>query len=150
MYGLIPAGLHGENGITPNAPRKIFTAYILPRLLYGMGALILSKTEMANIDITYKNLPKSLFSLRDDITDEAVYFLIVLLPAEVELHVRIFSLFGGITRLEQNHPLLRLVLRQATYPPNKKGLFNQVFSAANKHDIKLRARAESKSTLKYL
>ena len=99
-----------EIGITPNESRKIVIAYILPRLLYGMGALILSKTEMANIDITYKNLPKSLFSLRDDTADEAVYVLIVLLPAEVELHVRIFSLFGGITHLEQNHPLLRLVL----------------------------------------
>ena len=141
LYGLMPAGLHGENGISPNAARKIVISYILPRLLYGLEALTLNKTEVKNLDRAYKNLLKTLLSLRDGTADEAVYFLIGLLPAEAELDVRIFSLFGGITRLDQNHPLLRLALRQASYPLNKKGWFNQVFDTAKKYNIEPVVRA---------
>ena len=50
LYALMPSGLHGENGLSPSVSRKIITAYILPRLLYGLEALTLSKSEMACID----------------------------------------------------------------------------------------------------
>ena len=140
MYELMPSGLHGENGISPNASRKIVIAYILPRLLYGLEALILNKTEIASIDRAYKGLLKPLLSLRDATADEAVYFLYGLLPAEAELDMRILSLYGGITRLDQAHPLLHLALRQATYPPNEKGWFSQVFAIARKYDIEPVAR----------
>ena len=100
LYALMPSGLHGENGLSPSASRKIITAYILPRLLYGLEALTLNKSEMASIDRAYKGLLKPLLSLREATADEAVYFLFGLLPAEAELDVRILSLYGGITRLE--------------------------------------------------
>ena len=135
MYALMPTGMHGENGISPAASRKIVVAYILPRLLYGLEALVLNKTERSAIDRAYKSLLKPLLSLREATADEAVYLLIGLLPAEAELDVRILALFGGITRLEQSHPLLHLALRQATYPTNEKGWFSQVFSTARKYDI---------------
>ena len=131
----MPSGLHGENGLSPVASRKIVVAYILPRLLYGLEALILSKSEMASIDRAYKGLLKPLLSLRVATADEAVYFLFGLLPAEAELDMRILSLYGSITRLDQTHPLLHLALRQATYPSNEKGWFSQVFSTARKYDI---------------
>ena len=80
FYALMPSGLHGENWITPHASRKINTAYILPRLIYGLEAIVVGKSELANLGRAYKRLLKSLLGLRDGIADEAVFMLFGLLP----------------------------------------------------------------------
>ena len=121
----MPSGLHGENGISPHATRKIIVAYILPRLLYGLEALIINKTDIANLDRAYKRLLKSLTALREGTADEVVFILLGLLPAEAELHLRILSLFGSITRLNESHSLCRLALRQAA---NTRGYRTRAFS----------------------
>lgn len=109
---------------------------MLPRLLYGLEALIINKTELVNLERAYKRLLKTLLGLREGTADEAAYMLFGLLPAEAELHLRILSLYGGITRLENNHPLLQLALRQAACPTEKrKGWFGMVFTVARKYLI---------------
>ena len=35
MYCLMPAGLHGENGLDPQTAVYVFQIYVLPVLLYG-------------------------------------------------------------------------------------------------------------------
>ena len=135
-YALMPSGLHGENGISPHASRKILVAYVLPRLLYGLEALIISKTELVNLDRAYKRLLKSLTSLRDGTADAAVYIMMGLLPAEAELHRRILSLYGNITRLKEEHPLRRLGLRQVALPSEKRyGWFGNVCAVAGIYGI---------------
>ena len=135
-YALMPSGLHGENGISPHATRKIIVAYILPRLLYGLEALIINKTDIANLDRAYKRLLKSLTALREGTADEAVFILLGLLPAEAELHLRILSLFGSITRLNESHPLRRLALRQAANIRGKRyGWFEHVLSVARVYSL---------------
>ena len=122
--------------IKMHASRKILVAYVLPRLLYGLEALIISKSEMANLDRAYKRLLKSLTSLRDGTADAAVYIMMGLLPAEAELHRRILSLYGNITRLEEEHPLRRLGLRQVALPSEKRyGWFGNVCAVAGIYGI---------------
>ena len=36
MYSLMPAGLHGENGLDPQTVVHIFQVYVIPVLLYGL------------------------------------------------------------------------------------------------------------------
>ena len=43
---LMPAGLHGENGLDPQTVVHIFQAYILPVLLYGLEVAVLSKENL--------------------------------------------------------------------------------------------------------
>ena len=88
-------------------------------MLQGLEALIINKTEMANLDRAYKRLLKSPTSLRDGIADEAVYILMGLLPAEAEL-INESCPYGSITRLNEEHPLRRLGLRQAAIPSEKR------------------------------
>ena len=85
--------------------------YILPRLLYKLGAVIVSKTEIANLERAYKKSMQSLPDLRE--AEESANMLFGLLPAEAELLLKVLSLFGVITRLDNDHPLRRLALRQA-------------------------------------
>ena len=54
---------------------------------------------------------QSLPDLRE--AEESANMLFGLLPAEAELLLKVLSLFGVITRLDNDHPLRRLALRQA-------------------------------------
>lgn len=64
---------------------------------------MINKTEMTNLDMAYERILKSLSSLREGTPDAAVCILMGLLLAEAELHQRIMSLFGCITRLGIRH-----------------------------------------------
>jgi hypothetical protein len=37
MYALMNTGLHESNRINPSVALRIYEAYVLPKLLYGMG-----------------------------------------------------------------------------------------------------------------
>ena len=134
MYALMPSGLHGEFGLTPHASRKIITSYVLPRLIYGLEALVISRTELSTLERAYKQLLKSLLALREGTADEAVYFLMGLPPVEAELDMRILSIFGNITRLPYDHPLKRIAHRQISLP-GKEGWFKMVIRVAAKYKI---------------
>jgi hypothetical protein len=43
MYALMNTGLHGSNGINPSVALRIYEAYVLPKLLYGMVVLSLNQ-----------------------------------------------------------------------------------------------------------
>ena len=137
MYALMPCGLYGENGLSPHASRKIITSYVLPRLIYGLESLVLSKTELLTLERAYKQLLRTLLTLREGTADEAVYFLIGLPPLEAELDIRILSIFGNITRLCHDHPLRRIALRQISFPSaGKEGWFKMVLRVSDKYNLK--------------
>ena len=56
MYGLMPAGLHGENGLDPQTAVHVFQIYVLPVILYGMEVAVPSKT---NLDILSREIPQN-------------------------------------------------------------------------------------------
>jgi hypothetical protein len=39
-------GLHGSNGINPSVALRIYEAYVLPKLLYGMEVLSLNQKQL--------------------------------------------------------------------------------------------------------
>ena len=117
-YSLIPAGLHGENGLPPPASRKLITTYILPRLLYGLEAVTLLKKDIKMLDVFYKGLLRNIQSLREGVASEAVFLLAGLIPIEGEIHIRILTLFGSISRLEYDAPLRRIAERQIALRQN--------------------------------
>ena len=114
-YSLIPAGLHGENGLPPTASKKFITTYILPRLLYGLEAVTLLKKDLQALDLFYKDLLRNIQSLREGVTTAAIYLLIGLTPAEGELHIQILTLYGAKSRLPTNSPIKRLAEQQLTF-----------------------------------
>ena len=66
----------------------------------------------------------------------AVYLLLDTIPVEALLHKRLLSLFGNITRLECNHPLRQLAMRQLAMKTSKSNSwFAQVARVAEKYEI---------------
>ncbi|CAC5392099.1 unnamed protein product [Mytilus coruscus] len=49
LYTLIPVGLNGQEGLNPITAYKIYQAYVLPRLLYGLEVLSLNATQMSDL-----------------------------------------------------------------------------------------------------
>ena len=114
-YSLIPAGLHGENGLPPTASKKLITTYSLPRLLYGLEAVTLLKTYLQALDLFYKGLLPNIQYLGEGVATEAIYLLIGLIPAEGEGHIPILTLYGAISRLPTNSPIKQLAERKLTF-----------------------------------
>jgi hypothetical protein len=46
MYAPMNTGLHGSNGINPSVALRIYEAYILPKLVYGMEVLSLNQKQL--------------------------------------------------------------------------------------------------------
>jgi hypothetical protein len=46
MYALMNTGLHGSNEKNPSVALRIYEAYVLPKLLYGMEVLSLNHKQL--------------------------------------------------------------------------------------------------------
>ena len=135
LYALIPAGLHGENGLSPFASRKVVVSYVLPRLLYGLEVLVLTKTHIATLERTYCNMLRKLLSLREGTASTAVYLMMGLPPLEAEIHIRVLTTFGSITRMPLCSPMRCLAMRQLSTDAVTTGWFRFVAGVAAKYDI---------------
>jgi len=127
LYSLIPAGLHGATGLSPPASRKLLMLYVLPRMLYGLESLVLTEAQLKMLDQSYLKMLRDGMSLRLGTATEAIYLLMGLYPFRIELHIKVFMLYGAITRLPNDHTLRRLAWRQMTVgSTTKKSWFTYV------------------------
>ncbi len=110
-YALLRAGLHGSNGLNPKASNKIITAYITPKLLYGLEATRLNKGEMEQLEVFCRGILRSVQELTDHLASEAVYLLFGNISLEGQLHICCLTLYGAITRM-RGHTLHSLAMQQ--------------------------------------
>ena len=102
VYSLMGAGLHGENGVDPEAAISLLNTYVLPVLLFGLEVIVPSGKALDILERHYKRLLKQILSLPSTATDPAIYLLSGMLPVKAVLLKRILSLFGNITRLPED------------------------------------------------
>jgi hypothetical protein len=98
MYALMGAGLHGLNGILPNIAYTIYDIYVIPRVLSGMEATLISPKDMAELEKFHRNILRMLQHLPARTPNAAVYLLLGAWPIEAQLDMRYLSLFGSICR----------------------------------------------------
>ena len=137
-YALFGTGLHGRNGLDPVTSMKIVQLYILPRLVHGLDAAVLPRSQIEKLETAYRKLLRMLQSLPESTAAEAVYLLLGALPLEAILHQRIFALFGNITRLDNDNPLKALALRQLALKDDKsKSWFCKIQELATTYHIEI-------------
>ncbi|VDI70276.1 Hypothetical predicted protein [Mytilus galloprovincialis] len=113
LYTLISVGLNGQEGLNPITAYKIYQAYVLPRLLYGLEVLSLNATQMSDLEQFHLKTLRCFQSLPIRTSSAAVYMLIGALPIEAELHKRQLSLLYSILASE-NTKLKNVMERQMT------------------------------------
>ena len=112
LYSLMGVGLHGENGIDPETTISLLRTYVLPILYYGLEILLPTGKILEQLNIHYKKVLKQILSLYINVADPAIYILSGLLPIEAEIHIKVLTFFGNITRSEHTSIEWRLAERQ--------------------------------------
>ena len=49
-YSLMGSGFHGTNGVSPTTALKLYTTYVLPRMLHCLEALVLNTTQTNSLN----------------------------------------------------------------------------------------------------
>ncbi len=111
-YSLFGSGFHGHNGLDAHACLKLCSTYVVSVLVYGLEATSLSQKQYTQIDTFHKDLMRQIQSLPQNTATPAVLLLGGSLPARAILHMRLFSFYGNITRLDRQSSLRRLAERQ--------------------------------------
>ena len=138
-YALIGVGLHGTDGLDPPASLRTIQLYVLPRLLYGLDAVPLNKTQLQMLDGYVRTLFRQIQGLSENTATEAIYLLLGTVPIEATIHTRTLSLLGSIARLPRTHPIWKLALRQLARPDcPKKSWFTYVEDIGNQYGIDVR------------
>jgi hypothetical protein len=142
-YALLGIGLHGYDGLDPAASNKLITTYILPRILHGLDASVLSRKQIHSLDQYYRSLLRQIQGLPENTATEAIYILLHTLPIEAALDKRVLSLFGNISRLGTTNPVYQLMLRQlACKEEDSNSWFAQAVRIGNKYGIDVRQMAQ--------
>lgn len=96
VYALMGAGLYGLNGINPMISIHMIKCFVIPRLLYGIDVVRLSKGDTDKISNYFIKLLKQIQHLPVRTANSAVLILAGQLPIESEIHKRMLSTFRNI------------------------------------------------------
>jgi hypothetical protein len=136
LYSLLPSGMHGEGGLSPPAMKKVIVAYVLPRMLHGLEAVILTKSNYDSMDRAFRAMLRSLQGLRGGTANAAVHLLIGMPPLSAEIHIRTLMLYGSITRQKEDSVIHQLARRQlATQEGPKASWFRYVHEIAKLYHL---------------
>ena len=91
------------------------------RLLHGLEATVLQKSDINELDRFFKNLLRQIQHLPESTVTEAIYLMLGAMPIEAEIHARMLSLFGNITRLKSGDALKELARCQLAMSNSNPG-----------------------------
>ena len=124
-YALMNSGLHGTNGLNPKISVTIYKSYVLPRLLYGLEVLTLTKAQMELLEKFHKETLRSIQSFSKRTAIPAIYLLLGVLPVEGEIHRKKLTLLHAILSCD-NSKLKEILKRQISVnSDNPKSFFHQ-------------------------
>ena len=109
-YSLMNTGIHGSTGLNPMTSYIIYKAYVLPRLLYGLETLTLTKGQVEQLSKYHIQTLRNIQSLPQRTSTSAVLLLLGALPLEAELHRKRLSL--AISVINSENPTLKLLVQR--------------------------------------
>ena len=113
LYSLIKTGVHGCNSLNAKLSHKIYQVYVVPRLLYGLEALLLNKCQIDELERFHIEILKNIQSLPTRTANCIVYLLLGTLPLKLEIERKQLGLFYSVIQRE-NSTLQDLWKRQIT------------------------------------
>ena len=106
VFALLSAGLAKAHRANPAASMRVERLYGIPVLLSGLATMVLAPPELAVIIGNFKQHVEQLLKLHSATPECVVWFLAGCLPFEALLHLRMFTLFGMITRLQEGENII--------------------------------------------
>ena len=135
-YSLMGIGFHGKNGLDPATSSCLVDTYITPRLLYGLNAANLSKSQITKLSHFHKTLLRQLQGLPQNSALCIIYLLLGTLPLEAFLELSQLSLIGAVARLEWSSPLKQTAIRQLSVKTSSShSWFYKVAAVGSKYGL---------------
>ena len=134
-YALMGAGLHGLNGLPIAICLKLYSTYVIPRLLYGLEAIVITQTQIQLLESFHRWMLRCIQSLPTRTSSAAVLLLLGKIPIMAKLHIKIISLMQSIA-VNSCSTLAKLALRQiSTKEKASKSWFIYVDKILEKYDL---------------
>jgi endonuclease/exonuclease/phosphatase family metal-dependent hydrolase len=99
-YSLMSSGFHGLNGLGAASCSKLWNTYVVPRLLYGLEVLQLTKKDVATLEHYQTGVFKQIQHLPNRTSNAATLLLLGQQPVEAALDRRILTQFGSMIRTQ--------------------------------------------------
>jgi hypothetical protein len=95
-YAFMGAGMHGLNGLHPMATHRLWSTYVLPRVVHSLEALVLSDSDLANLELYQRSTLRRIQHLHKSTANSAVYLLLGACPLTGIIHRNILVFMGNI------------------------------------------------------
>ena len=93
-YSLLDVRVHCGNGQKQSVCGKLWSIYMVPRLLYGLEVLEFTGNDIKVLEQYQRKSLKQIQSLPDKTHSSAVFALLGILPLEKFIHKNMLNLFG--------------------------------------------------------
>ncbi|CAC5386914.1 unnamed protein product [Mytilus coruscus] len=125
-YALMGSEVHGTNGLDPSTSYNIYKTYFVPRLIYGLEVLPMTKANIEQLEKFHRKNLRHIQSLPERTSNAAVLLLIGALPIEAEIHKRCLSLLLSLLNCG-NDKIHQILTRQITTNfDNNKSFFTRI------------------------
>ena len=94
VYSLMGVGLHCGNGLKQSVCGKVWTTYVVPRLLFSSQVLNLSREDISMLGQYQRKSLKQIQSLPDKTHSSAVLAMLGILPLKCVIHKNMLNLLG--------------------------------------------------------
>lgn len=135
LYALMGAGLHGKNGLTPQANIHLLQIYVIPILLHGLEILLPTDTNLKIAIEFYENTLRMLISTSQNTAKPAIYILTGAIPLQALIHLKALSLYRAIAS-DPTSVEWKIAERQILMGNKRpKSWFNSVKETLAKYDL---------------
>ena len=97
-YSLMGAGLHSGNGLKTCLNGHIWSAFVVPRVVYGLEVLSLKKKDVETLEMFQRKSLRHIQGLLDKTPKGITLALLGILPLETIIHKNALNLFMSISR----------------------------------------------------
>lgn len=95
-FSMMGTGFYGYNGIHLEAMLKMWNMYIVPRMLYGLEALLMQDSDIERLEVYQRSVLRSIQHLSPGTANASLYLLTGAQPIEMNLDRRTLTLMGRI------------------------------------------------------
>ena len=98
IYSLLGAGLHVRRGFSPVTAHKLWRIYAIPRCIYGLEIMNLTKKDLEMLELAQRKILRQLQGLPNNTSNTAVYVIIGAEPIEITIEKNLLTFFMNISR----------------------------------------------------
>ena len=113
FYALTGAGAY-TGGLLPHHCARLWKAYCIPCMLYGVAVIKLSQAARIKLDKAQHQLFKKILGLPNTAADEAFHLLTGLIPLSMQVDLETLLLIGQLTNLPHSRYEVRTLLHAIT------------------------------------